>query len=92
MKGVQVIWLGTMLGEAEPQELEDYFQSEGFTVKFEEEFTDNKGNKNIIFSLLDNIGKFCIYRIMRPDMKWLDDWHENHPTILPEKIIQKYNL
>lgn len=92
MEGVQVIWLGTILGEAKPEELEQFFKEEGFTVKFNEEFEDNDGHRNIIFSLMDNIGKFCMYRLMRPDMKWLDDWHENHPTTLPEEIISKYNL
>lgn len=92
MEGVQVIWIGTTLGEAEPKELEEYMKEEGFTVKFNEEFKDNDGHLNIIFSVLDNIGKFCMYRLLRPDMKWLDDWHENHPTTLPEEIIKRYEL
>lgn len=92
MEGVQVIWLNTILGEAEPKELEDFFKSEGYTVKFEEEFIDKEDSHHIIFSVLDNIGSFCLYRLKRIDMKWLDDFYDNYSEILPEEIIQKYHL
>lgn len=89
-EGVPVIWLCTTLGGAKPSELEDYFKELGFTVKFEEEFEDNEGHKNIIFTLLDNISKFCLFRIQTNDMKWVDDFNENNPDVLPEDIIRKY--
>lgn len=89
-EGVPVIWLCTTLGGAKPSELEDYFKELGFKVKFEEEFEDNEGHKNIIFTLLDNISKFCLFRIQTNDMKWVDDFNENYPDVLPEDIIRKY--
>lgn len=90
MKGVPVIWVGTTLGGAEPSELEDYFKGLGFTVKFEEEFEDYEGHMNIIFSVLDNIGKFCLFRLQTDDMKWVDDWNDNNPDLLPQEIVWRY--
>ena len=90
--GIPVIWMHTILGEAEPQELEDYFKGEGFTVEFLEEFTDNNNGKHIIFSLKDNIAKFSIYRLSTTDLKWLDDYAYNHPEEIPEDIVRKYEL
>lgn len=89
-EGVPVIWIYTTLGGAEPSELEDYFKTLGFTVKFEEEFEDNEGHKNIIFTLLDNIGKFSLFRLQTDDMKWVDDYNDNNPELLPEDIVKKY--
>ena len=90
MEGVPVIWVMTTMGGAEPSELEEYFKEIGFKVKFEEEFEDNEKHKNIIFSVLDNISKFCLFRLQTNDMKWVDDWNENNPGLLPDNIIEKY--
>ena len=90
MNGVPVIWTYTTLGEAKPEDLESYLQELGFTVKFNEEFEDNKGNHHIIFTLLDNIGKFCLFRLRTNDMKWVDDFHDNNPDLLPDKIVKEY--
>lgn len=92
IEGTPVIWLGVTLGEAQPSEMEQYLKDEGYTVKFVEEFRDNCGTPHIIFSLLDNIPSFCIYRVARMDMKWLDDYYENHPNIFPQDIVDKYGL
>ena len=90
MNGVPVIWVGTTLGDEGPQEFEKFFGELGYKVKFEEEFEDNIGHKNIIFSVLDNIGKFCLFRLQTPDMKWVDDFDMNNPDVLPSEIKKKY--
>ena len=90
MNGVPVIWIGTTMDGAKPEELEKHLKNLGFTVRFEEEFKDNEGHPNIIFTLLDNLGEFCYFRLHRPDMKWVDDWNDNHPGLLPKEIIRKY--
>ena len=90
MEGVPVIWIGTTLGGAEPSELEDFFKKLGFEVKFEEEFEDCEGCKNIIFSVLDNIGEFCLFRLKTADLKWVDDYNDNNPDLLPQEIVRKY--
>lgn len=79
------------LGEATPEYFEQSLKDDGFTVKFLEEYTDKEGHPNILFELLDNMGRFCIYRIST-GMKWADDWYENHPCLMPEEIIAKYNI
>lgn len=90
MDGVQVIWIGITMDGAKPEELEKHLKNLGFTVRFEEEFKDTEGYPNIIFSLLDNISEFCVFRLQRPDMKWIDDYNDNNPGLLPKEIINKY--
>ena len=89
-EGVPVIWIGTRMEEAKPKELENFFKTLGFTVRFEEEFKDNDGYSNIIFTVLDNIDKFCMFRLQTDDMKWVDDYNSNNPNVLPKHIIEKY--
>lgn len=90
MNGVPVLWLGTTLGGAEPSELEQFFDELGFKVRFEEEFKDNEGHMNIIFSVLEDIGRFCLFRLTTPDMKWVDDFDDNYPGVLPSEIRKRY--
>ena len=90
--GVPVIWLHTILGEAEPSELEDYFKGLGYTVEFQEEFEDNEGGRHIIFNILDNVGKFCMFRLQTNDLKWLEDYAYNYHETIPEWVVMKYNL
>ena len=90
MNGVPVLWLGTTLGDAEPSELEQFFDEMGFKVRFEEEFKDNEVHSNIVFSILEDIGKFSLFRLRTCDMKWVDDFDDNNPNVLPSEIREKY--
>lgn len=91
-----VVWLGVVLGDGKPEEFEDYFKNEfGFRVKYTEEFVmqdgDFEGLHCTIFHLhKDDISKFAIWRLMRTDFKWLEDWIDNRGLGVPISIIRKY--
>ena len=94
--GVKVVWIGTILGEATEKEFEDWFKEEhGFKVKYEEEFVMVDGYYKdfhcTVFGLhKDDVARFCVFRLMTNDMKWIDDFIENERLGVPMHIIKKY--
>ena len=90
--GVPVVWVYTSLGDASGSDVEEFFEEEGFTVEFIEEFKDNNGYHNLLFLLKDNVSKFAIYRISHIDMKWWEDYIVNYYNDIPQEIKEKYNV
>lgn len=96
MEFVQLVaWIGTVLGGASTQEFEDYFkESLGFNVKFEEEFEmigEYDGIHCILFRLAsEDIPKFSMFRLTTSDMKWFEDWVDNHGGSIPEDVYERY--
>ena len=39
---------------------------------------------------LEDIGKFSLFRLRTCDMKWVDDFDDNNPNVLPSEIREKY--
>ena len=38
----------------------------------------------------DDVARFCLFRLMTNDMKWVDDFIENEKLGVPMHIIKKY--
>lgn len=90
----KVIWIGTILGDASTQEFENYFKDElGFNVKFDTEFEmvgEYDGIHAILFKLAsEDIPKFSMFRITTTDMKWFEDWVDNHGSSIPDEIYEQ---
>ncbi len=96
MEFVQLVaWIGTVLGDASPQELESYFEEElGFHVKYEDELEmvgEYDGIHFILFRLAsEDIPKFSMFRLTTTDMKWFEDWVDNHRDCISEEVLEKY--
>lgn len=92
---IPVVWIGTILGDATTEDFEKYFKELGYRVKYEEEFIMQDGYYKdfhcTIFNLhIEDVGGFCVFRLMTDDMKWMDDFIDHHGLRIPLPILKKY--
>jgi hypothetical protein len=92
-----VIWRGTIVGEENIKEFEEFFHDEGFRVKYATEFKTLAGNggeggrQDVLFYIHDeDVKKFAMYRLKREGMSWWEDAIDNENKIFPERILDKY--
>lgn len=96
--GVNVVWIGTILGESSIEDFENFFlENYNYHIKYRDEFKIENGfykNLNcIIFSVsLEELSKFCIFRLRTNDIKWLDDFYDNERENIPSWVVKKYKL
>lgn len=95
MTGVPVVWVGRVLRGSTPEDFEKWFKEElGYNVEYLTEFKMEdgtyKGLNCILFNVMENIGKFCIFRLGTVDMKWLEDIIDNERLGVPSNIIKEY--
>lgn len=97
------VWPGTTLEESTGEDLEKFFQEQGFRVKFAEEVitlpdvkdsrvVEGTGGRHDLLFYIHNedITKFAIPRL-RMGIRWWEDVFYNHGEgIYPQSIIDKY--
>ena len=90
-----VLWLGTIVGEENINEFEEYFKNEyGFNVKYHSEFkllNENKNNCVLFYIHSEDIPKFALFRLNTDDMKWFEDYVENNPSEISDDVWNIYN-
>ena len=97
------VWPGTVLGDATPEQFEQYFQEQGFKVKFSEEVEtlpdvkDGKvvegtgGRHDVFFYIADaDVLRFAIPRLMMGIRWWEDVIGNGGGVIYPQRVLDKY--
>ena len=91
-----VVWIGTVLGDASINDFEEYFLNElRYHIRYVDEFKMESGYYQglncIIFSVCSNeLPKFTLFRLTTTDMKWLEDFWDNECDNIPLEVYNKY--
>ena len=97
------VWEGTVLGETPISEFEEFFNEQGYRVKFLEEVVtlpdvvdsrvvEGTGGRHDVFFLVhsEDVIKFAIPRLQMGIRWWEDVLGNGHGDIYPQEILNKY--
>tara|TARA_R100000742_G_scaffold4277_1_gene1633 strand:- start:4581 stop:4916 length:336 start_codon:yes stop_codon:yes gene_type:complete len=96
-----VVWTGTIVGEDNAKDFENFFKEEGFKVKYVTEYLtlpdendttrETGGRNDVLFYVHDkDIPKFSVWRL-NFGMKWWEDYLDNgSDKIVPQQVLTQY--